>query len=94
MTTNLGKTTLVSFIKCMFYGINKNKDGKEYSEFEIYKPWNDSAPFSGTIEYCFNDKKYLLQRNFSNNQAKLYDEAGNDISENYNKTRTTGYNPA
>ena len=35
-----GKSTLLSYIVNTFYGISKNKDGKEISDFDKYKPWN------------------------------------------------------
>ena len=34
-----GKSTLLNFIINIFYGISKNKKGKEISDFEKYTPW-------------------------------------------------------
>ena len=34
-----GKYTLLKFITSIFYGISKNKNKKEISDFEKYKPW-------------------------------------------------------
>ena len=34
-----GKSTLINFIINSFYGISKNKNGKEISDYEKYKPW-------------------------------------------------------
>ena len=34
-----GKSTLLNFIKDSFYGISKNKNGKEISNLEKYTPW-------------------------------------------------------
>ena len=34
-----GKSTLLNYIKNIFYGISKNKNGKEISDYEKYKPW-------------------------------------------------------
>ena len=48
-----GKSTLASFIKCIFYGINKNKAGNDFSELELHKPWGNGE-FSGKIEYELN----------------------------------------
>ena len=42
-----GKSTIFHFIVNSFYGISKNKKGKEYSDFEKYKPWVEEE-FSGT----------------------------------------------
>ena len=41
-----GKSTLTEFIKGIFYGVSRNKNGKEYSDYEKLKPWNDKN-FSG-----------------------------------------------
>ena len=45
-----GKSTLLNFIKNIFYGISKNKNGKEISDYEKYTPWNGEN-FSGKIKY-------------------------------------------
>lgn len=34
-----GKSTLLKFILSIFYGSSKNKNKKEISDFEKYKPW-------------------------------------------------------
>ena len=34
-----GKSTLLNYIKNIFYGISKNKNGKEISDYEKYLPW-------------------------------------------------------
>ena len=35
-----GKSTLLKFITSIFYGINKNKNGKRISDYDKYMPWN------------------------------------------------------
>ena len=35
-----GKSTILKYIVNSFYGISKNKKGKEYSDLERYKPWS------------------------------------------------------
>ena len=45
-----GKSTLLNYIKNIFYGISKNKNGKDISEYEKYLPWNEEE-FSGKIKY-------------------------------------------
>ncbi len=47
-----GKSTIAMFIKAMLYGINKNKNGDEYSENEKYKPWNEDDGFSRKNGIC------------------------------------------
>ena len=54
-----GKSTFLKFIVDMFYGISKNKRGKEISDYDRYKPWN-SEEFSGKIAYTLEkNMKYL-----------------------------------
>ena len=40
-----GKSTLLDFIVSMFYGINKNKNGKEISNYDKYTPWEERRIF-------------------------------------------------
>lgn len=84
-----GKSTMMGFIKAIFYGINKNKAGNTFSELEKYKPWKD-IEFSGKVEYEMQGEKYSIFREFNKNSAKVYDETGNDISKNFNKDKTRG----
>ncbi len=60
-----GKSTLIKFIINSFYGISKNKKGKEFSDYEKYKPWTGEE-FSGKINYELDNKeKYELFRDFN-----------------------------
>ena len=59
-----GKSTLLNFIVSSFYGISKNKDGKELSDYDKYKPWNNEE-FSGRIKYKLNNNEgYEVFRDF------------------------------
>ena len=40
-----GKSTLLKFITSMFYGANKNKNGKRISDYEKYTPWDERRIF-------------------------------------------------
>ena len=40
-----GKSTLLDFIISIFYVINKNKNGKEISNYDKYMPWNERRIF-------------------------------------------------
>lgn len=84
-----GKSTLMGFIKAIFYGVNRNKAGNSFSELERYKPWND-IEFSGKAEYEIDNVKYSVFRDFNRNNTKIYDESGNEITKNYNKDKTRG----
>lgn len=85
-----GKTTLLKFIYCMLYGISKNKNGKEISDFEKYKPW-DSEEFSGKIKYELdNEDDFEVFRDFSKKNPKIYDMNLEDISKNFTIDKNKG----
>ena len=78
-----GKSTLLNFIESIFYGISKNKNGKKYTDFEKYTPWNQNE-FSGAIQYKLdNEKEYYVFRDFNKKNPKIYDENNNDISDEF-----------
>ena len=85
-----GKSTFLKFIVDMFYGISKNKRGKEFSDYDRYKPWN-SEEFSGKITYTLdNGKKYEVFRDFNKKNPKIYNETGEDISKGFTIDKTNG----
>lgn len=85
-----GKSTFLKFIVDMFYGISKNKRGKEFSDYDRYKPWN-SEEFSGKITYTLDDgKKYEVFRDFNKKNPKIYNEVGEDISKEFTIDKTNG----
>ena len=51
-----GKSTILKFIINSLYGISKNKNGNEFSDFERYSPWIGDE-FSGKIEYELDNKE-------------------------------------
>ena len=60
-----GKSTLLDFILSMYYGISKNKNGKSYSDYDQYKPWNEKD-FSGKMSYTLDSGKEInVYRNFN-----------------------------
>lgn len=85
-----GKSTFLKFIVDMFYGISKNKRGKEFSDYDRYKPWN-SEEFSGKITYTLdNGKKYEVFRDFNKKNPKIYNETGEEISKGFTIDKTNG----
>ena len=85
-----GKSTFLKFIVDMFYGISKNKRGKEFSDYDRYKPWN-SEEFSGKITYILDDgKKYEVFRDFNKKNPKIYNENLEDISGEFSINKTKG----
>ena len=85
-----GKSTLFKFIINTFYGISKNKKGKEFSDFEKYTPWV-GEDFSGKIEYELNNKeKFEIYRDFKKKNPKIFNEKMEDISKEFNIDKTKG----
>ena len=87
-----GKSTLLNYIKNIFYGISKNKNGKNISEYEKYLPWTEEE-FSGKIKYELdNNKKYEIIRKFKSKNPIIYNENSEDISKQFNNDKTKGIN--
>ena len=85
-----GKSTLLNFIVDSVYGISKNKNGKEYSNYERYMPWS-GEDFSGRIEYELDDgNKYEVFRDFKKKNPKIFNENKEDISKEFNIDKTKG----
>lgn len=85
-----GKSTLLKFIVDSLYGISRNKRGKEFSDYEKFKPWNKEE-FSGKLTYTLDDgKKYEIFRDFNKKNPKIYDEELNDISKEFAIDKTYG----
>lgn len=75
-----GKSTLLNYIMSIFYGISKNKNGKNISDFDRFYPWN-SSDFSGQINYDLDDgSNYRVYRNFENKDIYIYDKNNTEIS--------------
>ncbi|MCI8362313.1 MAG: AAA family ATPase [Clostridia bacterium] len=85
-----GKSTCLKFIVDSLYGISKNKRGKEFSDYDRYKPWK-TEEFSGKLTYTLdNGKKYEVFRDFNKKNPKIYDEELNDISKEFTIDKTYG----
>ncbi len=78
-----GKSTMQKFISCILYGASKNKNGKEISDFDKFKPWY-SDEFSGKIEYTLdNGESYEIYRDFKKKNPIIYNSQKEDISKEY-----------
>lgn len=85
-----GKSSLLKFISCMFYGASKNKNGKEISDFDKYKPWH-TEEFSGKIQYTLdNGKQYEVYRDFKKKNPVIYDNNQQDISKDFEIDKSRG----
>ena len=85
-----GKSTFLKFIYCMLYGVSKNKNGKEISDFEKYKPWN-AEEFSGKLNYILdNGEQFEVFREFSKKNPKIYNSNLEEISKQFNIDKNKG----
>lgn len=85
-----GKSTLLDFIVSMFYGVSKNKAGKEISNYDKYMPW-DEGEFSGKISYELDSgEEFEVYRNFTKKNPQIFDKNANDISKNFMIDKTEG----
>ena len=85
-----GKSTILTFIVNMLYGISKNKNGKNYSDFEKYKPW-DAEEFSGKLEYELNNHEiFEVFRDFKKKNPQIFNEKKEDISKQFNIDKSKG----
>ena len=85
-----GKSTLLKFIQNIFYGTSKNKKGKYFSDYDLYKPWGE-GDFSGKIKYKLDSgKKFEVYREFGKKNPKIYNENLEDISKQFNIDKNMG----
>ncbi len=85
-----GKSTLLNFITNSFYGISRNKNGKELSDYEKYMPWVGEE-FSGKLEYELdNQEKFEIYRDFRKKNPKIYNKQMEDISKKFNIDKNKG----
>ena len=85
-----GKSTLLNFIKCSFYGISKNKNGKNISDYDKYLPWSGEE-FSGKIEYSLDNERIIeIFRDFKKKNPEIYDSYVNDISNEFEIDKKEG----
>ena len=78
-----GKSTILKFIDSMLYGISKNKNGKDISDFDRFNPWSKNE-FSGKLEYTLdNGETYEVFRDFKKKNTIIYNKDKEDISKEF-----------
>lgn len=63
-----GKTTILSFIKMMFYGNERGSSQISKNIRKKYTPW-DGSPMAGSIEFEESGKRYRLEREFRSSNS-------------------------
>lgn len=85
-----GKSTLLKFIHNILYGTSKNKKGKIFSDYDLYKPWGE-GDFSGKIKYKLDsEEEFEVFREFGKKNPKIYNENLEDISKQFNIDKNIG----
>lgn len=85
-----GKSTLLSYIKNIFYSISKNKNGKDISDYEKYKPWG-KVDYSGKLKYDLdNGQEFEIFRDFNKKNPKIFNENMEEISDKFNIIKKDG----
>ena len=85
-----GKSTLLNYIKNIFYGISKNKNGKEISDYEKYKPWGKDD-FSGKLKYELdNGEEFEIFRDFNIKNPKIFNKDLEEVSKDFNIVKKDG----
>lgn len=83
-----GKSTLLKFISCMFYGTSRNKNGRSISDFDRFKPWK-TEEYSGTVDYKLDSREeYSVYREFKRKNPTVYNSEKEDITKNFKEDRT------
>ena len=81
-----GKSTILSFLNSMLYGIDKTKKGN-ISEYDKYLPWL-STNFSGSMNYRLdNGNTYYVFRDFKKKTPIILDSNRNDITANFKQNK-------
>ena len=85
-----GKSTLLNYIKNIFYGISKNKNGKNISDYDKYKPWG-KVDYSGKLKYELDDgEEFEIFRDFNKKNPKIFNADMEDISKDFNFVKKDG----
>ena len=90
-----GKSSLLHFLLCVFYGIDEKVDSNRYhkNERKIYQPWNANA-FGGSVVISVGTKTYKIARIFGESakkdELKIYDATTNLESKDFNPDENLG----
>lgn len=65
-----GKSTILSFICAMLYGIQKTRS-KNLDEYQLRQPWDNPDYFAGVMKVHERDSIYRIERNFLKKDESL-----------------------
>ena len=85
-----GKSTLLKFIPSMFYGISKNKAGKDITDYDKYKPWTGEE-YSGKLSFTLDDgREYEVFRDFNKKAPVIYNDLKEDVTKTFTQDKSKG----
>ena len=67
-SNEMGKTTVMSFIKMMFYGSERGSAQISKNIRKKYTPW-DGSPMAGSIDFEYDGRNYRLEREFRSSNS-------------------------
>lgn len=68
----MGKTTIHSFIKGMFFGIDKLRGrASKNDEYSLREPWENKSHYAGTLRFESGGKQFRLDRNFNKREKSV-----------------------
>jgi len=93
-----GKSTLHSFLEAMILGPNRKPRGFSKSVYESMEPWQEGAPYAGSMRVEVDDSVFCIERNFSPMAESLRvfrEDTGEEIAnpEEFLKMAREGLNP-
>ncbi len=83
-----GKSTLSTFIKAMFYGLEDSKRDIDSNERKKFKTWQSDKAIGGYIDFEVDDKQYRINKTFgkksSEDEVLIYDlNTSKDITKEF-----------
>lgn len=63
-----GKSTVMAFIKMMFYGTERSSAQLSKNPRKKYSPW-DGSPMAGSIDFELENKNYRIEREFKSSNS-------------------------
>lgn len=83
-----GKSTLSTFIKAMFYGLEDSKKGIDGNERKKFRSWNSEKTIGGYVDFETNGKKIRVKKSFgkksSEDEVSVYDlNLAKDITDEF-----------
>ncbi len=64
-----GKSTVLAFIRAMFYGLGRQNKNPEKNARLRFTPWNSSDLMQGSILFSLQDEEFNLERTFGKTKA-------------------------